>query len=114
MEKRVDAGRVGEQQVAGFCIQRGKVRLCRAANPERAQKPVGIERRRAEDFGQSSGTDPAVDFHLPETILRVHVPERVCGIGRVLGVNVGNAVAVAQHIYRCAQPCGDCLALKLR
>src|SRR5881394_1966973 len=67
---------------------------------ERAKEAVDGDGRRAEDFGQSPLPRPAEKVHLPEPVLRV---DEACGKHEIVLVGraeVGNAVAVANHIHR--------------
>jgi hypothetical protein len=62
-----------------------------------AHEAVGVERGRSEHFRERARTEPPIHLHLPQAVLRVHEAE---GEMRVLdrrGIDVRDAVAVAQH-----------------
>src|SRR3546814_20722495 len=51
-----------------FRLQRAECGRSLAADAQRAQEFVGIERGRSENLGPTAGSDPAVDLHLPQAI----------------------------------------------
>src|SRR3546814_2709882 len=63
--------------------------------PERADHPVDRQRRVADQFGQSPGTDPPGHLHLPEPVLGVREAEGEAGVGRRLGGDVDDTARVA-------------------
>jgi len=73
---------------------------------EQTGEAVALDRLRPEHLGEPPLPRPAPDLHLPETVLGGHEPLREEEIVLGLGVDVGNAPAVAQHGDRAREP-GD-------
>jgi len=103
-EVGIHSRRIGVQQAAGFGVVMREVRFGHAPQPERAHEAVGLERVRAEDFGEAPRPQAPVHLHLPQPVLGVDEAEREVGVLERGGVDVRDTVAVAQHFRRCAQP----------
>src|SRR3546814_6700947 len=69
-EEGIHAIGIGLQIGLRFRLQRAECGRSLAADAQRAQEFVGIERGRSENLGQTAGSDPAVDLHLPQAIDR--------------------------------------------
>jgi hypothetical protein len=89
---RVDVGvRPFRQRVPG--------RTSRAPGAERAKKTIGADRRGAEDFRQPPKTHAALEFHLPQAILRVRVAETVKRITFRRREDVRDGIFVAHDVH---------------
>ena len=75
-----------------------QVRFGHAPQAERAHEAVRLERIRAEDLGEAPRADAPVHLHLPEPVLGVDEAEREVRVLERGGVDVRDAVAVAQHL----------------
>ena len=62
--------------------------------PECAQKFVGLQRLRPQDFCKLATPDPAIHFQLPQPITRVHEAHCKRKIALGLRLNRGDAVGV--------------------
>ena len=97
-DERVHAGDVGVD-LAPLRIGRGLPRrLRRAAEADRAQKAILRDCRAAEDFGEATVADAALEFHLPQAVLCVHVAEAEQRVHLARGEDVGNGVCVANDL----------------
>jgi hypothetical protein len=71
LQERVDAVRVGLQDaenIAGRLIQ---IDLRDARKAKGAHRPIGVQRDCAEDLAQSPRGRAPIEFHLPQSVLRV-------------------------------------------
>jgi hypothetical protein len=85
-----------------------------AAQTQRAHEAVGIEGARPEHLGEPARADAPIHLHLPQPVLGV---DEAQGEMRVLergGVDMRDAVAVAQHLDLSAQAGELDLAFGLR
>src|SRR5690242_4196607 len=78
---RVDAGAVRLEQASRFRIQLANDRLRLPVYPEGSEKTVGIQTGRADELGDPTLPDPAVEFDLPQPVLGMRIPEREQRIG---------------------------------
>ena len=80
--------------------------LRRAPESDRPQKAILRHSGGAEDLRQSAVSDAALEFHLPEPILGVHVSQPEQRIGQRRRENVRDGVGVAHDLDRRGNP-GD-------
>ena len=74
-----------------------------AIQAQHAQEPVPAQSCLAENFRQPAGADAAVHLHLPQPILGVAEAGGKGGISFTIGLDMGDAVAVAHHLHRLSQ-----------
>ena len=94
----VDALAVVAQSGNRGFVQRRELGFGRAAKADDAAESVDVERDGTKELGQLSQGDAAVLVHLPEPVLGVNEPLCAPEVGLRLGVEVGNAVLVAQDL----------------
>lgn len=101
----VDPGGIGIECCAGVGGQGGHAGRRPAVQPQRAHQPVGAQHGilPAQNLAQPPGPGAAGHLHLPQPVLGVQIPQRGIGVMGTGGVNVGNAVAVADHGHRLVQ-----------
>ena len=68
-----------------------------------AAEAVNVEGGGAEEFGEAAVGDAAVELHLPEAVLCVGEALGAVKVGFVLGVDVGDAMLVAENLHFCVQ-----------
>ena len=68
-------------------------------DPYDAEHPVERERRLTEELGEPPFPGSARKVHLPQTVLRVHVPCRDHQVVFVRGLNLRDTVCVTQDVY---------------
>ena len=66
-----------------------------AADAQRAQEAVGVQRALAEGLGEAAGADAAVRLHLPQAVLGMCDAEAEVGVVDAAGADGGDAVGVA-------------------
>ena len=101
---RVDAGRVGDQQLAVVRIERGEVAPGAVGEAKATHQPVGLDAALADGLGESPRRDSPLHVDLEEPVLGVDeaLPvDRARLSGRV---DVRHAEAVAHDARRLAQP----------
>ena len=76
------------------------LRLHVAAITQQAGIDIALQGGRAQDLGQAALSRPLPQLHLEQTVLSRHESLGKKQIVLVLGVDVGHAPAVAQHVYR--------------
>lgn len=93
----VDAFDVPGDELVCLCVKRRLIRLGSALKADDAAEAVGVEGGFAKNFCQPPLRRASRLLHLPETILRVHPSQGAIEVGFRLGIDVGNAVFVAQN-----------------
>ena len=74
-----------------------------AVEADDAAEAVDVEGGGAEEFGEAAVGDAAVELHLPEAVLCVGEALGAVKVGFVLGVDVGDAMLVAENLHFCVQ-----------
>ena len=100
---RVDARRVGDQQLAVVRIERREVTRGSVREAKAPHQPVGLDAALADGLGESPGRDSPLDVDLEEAVLGVDeaLPVDRARLGR--RVDVGHAEAVTHDAHRLAQ-----------
>ncbi len=99
-EEGVDALAIGLEDAARLGVEQRPVALGGAAEAEREHQPVGAAQRRSQQLREPAVAHPAVELHLPETVLGVHVALRKEEVVLVAGIDLRHAPAVPQHLDR--------------
>ena len=84
--------------------------LRRAAEADRTQEAVAFDELLAQDLGEPSGADPPLEFHLPESVLRVDVSEAEERVGRRGRADRRHAAGVALDLDARGEPVHGALA----
>ena len=98
LDQGIDAGGIGLEHGSGVRREIGEIGFGDAIDAEDTEKLVGAEAGLAEQLREPAGADPPAHFHLPEPILGVHVAEREGGVGLRAGIDVRDAVPVADDL----------------
>ena len=77
------------------------------------EEAIVLDSLRADDLGQAPAVVAPPQLHLPQTVLRLHVALREEQVVGVLGVDVGDAPAIADDVDRVAKPRNHELAVDL-
>ena len=91
---------VGIERGVFFGIQLRDFGLGGLAHGKAAQQPVGLEGERAEQFRQRARRHASLELDLPQPVLRVDVALGDEQVAQGGGVDVRDAVTVAQHAHR--------------
>ena len=114
VDECVDATRIGIDQAGDLAREQGGLAFDDAREAQDADEPVGIERDSAEDLREPAAGGAALELHLPQAILRMHIPlgeEQVrCRLCR----DVRHAPAVTDHLDRATQRRNARMPLDLR
>ena len=95
----VDALAVVVQRGGRGVVEAVEFGLGGAVEADDAAEAIDVEGGCAEEFGEAAVGDAAVELHLPEAVLCVGEALGAVEVGFVLGVDVGDAMLVAQHFY---------------
>ena len=99
-DERVHAGDVRVHLLLRPVRRRRPRRARGAAEADRAQKTILRQRRRAQHLRQPAVSDAALQLHLPQPILRVHVAEAEERVRLVRREDVRDGVGVADDVDR--------------
>src|SRR5206468_8494903 len=72
--------------------------------PERAELLVRVERRLAEDLREAARAGPSREVHLEQPVLRRDIALQIEEVMRGLRIDVGDSVAVANHLGALVEP----------
>ena len=95
----VDALAVVVQGGGRGCRRGVEFGLGGAVEADDAAEAIDVEGGGAEEFGEAAVGDAAVELHLPEAVLCVGEALGAVEVGFVLGVDVGDAMLVAENLY---------------
>ncbi len=98
LEVGVDALGIGVEQVAGGRVEEGQLLLGDLPPPERPYDAVGLERVLTEELGQPARRRVPSYVHLEEALLRVHEALGQRQVVHRVGVDLGDALLVAEHL----------------
>ena len=96
----IDSVGVGLQEEAHLLIGRDQVSLGGLAQAQRAHEAIDAQGRLTEDGAEGPAPDPAVHLHLPQPILSVDIALGEEQVMLVLGIDVGYAPFVPEHLHR--------------
>ena len=102
-EVGVDAVGVRLERLAGPRLEQRQLPLGDPAPAHRPDHLVGLERLLAEQLGEPPGGDVPAHVHLEEPLLGLHVALRQHQVVHRVGVQLRDAVLVADHLDRAGQ-----------
>ena len=110
----VDSLGVEAERRSGHRVTVAKFDLGQVTEPQRPEELVGVHLAFAEHLGQARRADVPEEVHLPEPVLCLDVTLGEVEIVGVPRVDVGDPVAVSDHLNRLAQPGHSDLSVDLR
>jgi hypothetical protein len=100
-QESIDAGDVGLDILLDRVGETCPCRAGGATETNGAEKSILRQCGRTEDFGEAAESDPALEFHLPQSILCVNVAQSEESIARCRCEDMWNGVGVADDLDRC-------------
>jgi hypothetical protein len=97
-EKGVDAGDVRFNLASGGAGKPVPCGASRSTEPDRPQESILRQRGRTKNLGQPPEPDSALEFHLPEAVLSMHVTETEKRIEFCRSKDVRNCIGVSNDI----------------